>query len=670
MRRALAFALLMVPLVARAQDEDPLARAIRDATAKATGAIAKAVTPPPPGPLPRAITFSANSLARPLEALALLRAGGAAEKKVARELLDDWWHDCVERDQGCTNYELALAISAFEGLTVERLDDPHPTTTVTRYEAKPIPGDVKERLAMLTRTLLAGRHGTFEDRGCAWSYDTASWQRSESTKTTDRAAKTRERMLLRGRLLGAFDNSNAQFSVLALHDAARGGIAIPQDVVRLAAKHFLLCAERVHGPTGPEIAHWGYKESGYSPSMTFAGLSSLGIARDLGCKDDEIEKTIKAALPGVAGAVAQIPPPGRDPQSGFSTPYDLYSLEKALDTLDVKELDGKDWFAPLAHKVLDAQGADGLWGSGDVIDSSLYVLFLTRATVSRARLVDGRSTGAGATDSLGEVFIGRIRKTVDGIVLLHAYADASAGSIVLARQDAEEAIRAFEQEGHGREAALLGGLAALIRRGGDRKDNATRWAHDICGKNLPLEDLDAWDATVRHLHETGDVAALRQTLSEKAPLPVRAFAASELARIPCPDATPDVAGAAEALAGEPILETGAGARCARALGDALTALTQSVLPALPEKGPVAAADLKAVVEAARAKRRALLDERIDKAAAAYDAKDASWPSLKAGISDKVSLQRMLDRSLYRLLRAVTGELIPDDGGAWKTYLGG
>jgi hypothetical protein len=645
----------LAPNSARAQDDEALAKEIRAATEKATKGIVKALTPPPPGPLPKAITFGPNPQARPLEALALLRAGGEEERKFARTLLDDWYRDAVERDQSCTNYELALAISAYEGLTVERVKEEHPTT-VSRYEAKPLEKDVISRLELLTRTLVAGRHGTFAGSGCGWSYDVAAWQKGETVEKPTHETRARDRF--RNSEVGSFDNSNTQFSVLALHDAARAGIKIPADVVAQVGHHFLHSVDK--------DKRWGYRGGAACPSMTFAGLSSLGITRDLGFKDAELEKTIEKGLenvPAYASAYTDVPLRGGN---GFGFAYDIYSLEKALDTLEVKEIDGKDWFAPIARRVLRAQGKDNLWGGGDVVDSCFYVLFLTRATISKGRLVDGRGTGAAVRDPLGEVYLPKSKKTVDAIALVRAYAMAEGAD---ARIAADEAIRALEAEGHGREACLFGALAQVIRRGGDKKETGIRWTREVLGRIANPDELDLLDSQVRRLHETRDVAALTSALSGKTPIPVRAFAAVTLARIPYPAAAPAVITAVEALTSEPALDTVQGSRCARAFADSLASLTACVLPALPEKGAVSADALRAVARTAREKLVKGLDDKIDKAAVAYDKKDVAWPQLRGEVSGTDALARMVDRHMFRLLRAVTGELIPDDDAAWRSYVG-
>ena len=48
---------------------------------------------------------------------------------------------------------------------------------------------------------------------------------------------------------------------------------------------------------------------------------------------------------------------------------------------------------------------------------------------------------------------------------------------------------------------------------------------------------------------------------------------------------------------------------------------------------------------------------------------ASTWTIKPGVSSRAALRRMLEKKCFRLLRAVTGELIPDDGEAWRNFLG-
>src|SRR5579883_908665 len=237
----------LAPAGARADDDAALAKDIRVATDKATKAIREALTAKPAGALPKAITNTQNPQARPLEALALLRAGDDEDRKFARKILDEWYHDNVERDIPCTNYELAIAISAYEGLTVERVKDEHPTT-VSRYEAKPLEKDVISKLELLTKTLVAGRHSTYAGAGCGWSYDVAPWQHGETAEKT--VPETRGRILRRVPERSMYDNSNTQFSVLALHDAARAGITIPADVVAAVGHHFMKAADKEK--------RWGY----------------------------------------------------------------------------------------------------------------------------------------------------------------------------------------------------------------------------------------------------------------------------------------------------------------------------------------------------------------------------------------------------------------------------
>src|SRR4051812_37216470 len=104
---ALSATLVLGALSARGEDppkeeKRPLALRIREATRKATMAIA--AHKPDDGQI---------GDARTLAALALLRGGGRDERKKARELLDAWWEDVTKESFSPTsNYELALYIQA------------------------------------------------------------------------------------------------------------------------------------------------------------------------------------------------------------------------------------------------------------------------------------------------------------------------------------------------------------------------------------------------------------------------------------------------------------------------------------------------------------------------------------------------------------------------------
>lgn len=695
---ALALAFLLGVGLARADEpgESRLALRIRAATQTATKAIGKRFAAAEK--VPSAFNFvQSKSQVKTLVALTLTRAGGPAEKELAAKLLDEWWQDCLAgaATSQTGNYELALAISALEGLTVDRIEEAHPTT-VTRYEAKPIAKEVAARLEAATAALLRGRSITANGKGCAWSYPMAPIVEGETVSAVPSGGETTQTRARRPRapMPAAFDNSNTQFSVLALHDAARGGIKIPHEIAVEVAEHFLACEPALaRSPDGP--ARWGYVGMGlggapsFAPTnprttneqnagMYFAGLSSLAIARDLGVRTKDVTVAIERGLLGVKDFIQAFEKPfPQAHEGGGGTAYGLYSLEKALDTLELEKIDGRDWFPSLAERVLAAQDSEGLWGQGDVIDSCFCVLFLTRATISKKRLVDRRSTGAGASASPGEVYLPRSKKTVDALELASDYASAEGPATDRARAAFDEALHALAAEGHGREACLLGPLATLLT--GTHKDQAARWLRELAGRNVTAAEASTAGERFAALVAAEDPKLLAQAVHETSLLlPLRAFAASALVGKKGASASV-LLDVGDALASDPLLETPAGSRCARAIGFALTGILCADLGTLPDK--VSPDDLRRVVATAREKLAKGLDLHLDRALEARarrEADPAAWKSARTELRDLggPALDRLLARTedpakapaAFALLRDVTGELIPDDRDAWRSYL--
>ncbi|MBI3725363.1 hypothetical protein HY251_15630 [bacterium] len=688
LRGAVLLLFLASPLVVLADEprKDELAVRIRKATARAARALAVAQRPPE---------------ARTLVALALLRAGNHEDRQTARKILDQWWQQAWKTR--VSNYELALAISALEGLSLERIEPgPEDTSTLTRYDALPLEPEIKKRLGIAVRALVDGRVGT-DGEGCGWGYRTARFKDEEGngkTKPKDAEREDEDDDLL---VPSTSDNSNVQFSVLALHDAARAGVAIPDGVVQAVARHFLACKGTLPAKTAttvpppgeegtkpaPAAVRWGYRDAklGHSASMSLAGLSSLAIVRELGARNDQLALAIETGLVRMSELVLACGRPDTGAQrslpSGWGAPYNLYSLEKALDLLEVKEVDGKDWFAPLAESVLAAQGSDGLW-QHDAIDSSLYVLFLTRATVSKARIEDHRTSSGGSSPA--EVYIPAKKKIVDAVALLRGYAGATdVKASLAARADAGEALAALAAEGHGRDACLLGTLTELLAASSGKRETAQAWLKDLLGRDAKDQEVKAAAASARSLldaRETKKASLLRAAIADDSlALPLRAFAAHALSVLPCPEAAPDLATAAEKLADDRFLATGAGARCARAHGDALAALVRAKLPALPPKGAVSPEDLRALASGARDALKRALEDAVSHALAAHALREkdpAAWQRARDEVlaQGEPALRRLValaeDKgravSAYSVLRAVTGELIPDDGESWKAYL--
>jgi hypothetical protein len=648
----------------------PLPERIREANARATRALAARAEnlgltgKAQPSKQGQAPPFAERTLL----ALALARAGGRDERAVAKDLLDRWWADArADRLGASANYELALGVSALEGLSLERLDDDqaHPTT-VSRWEAAPIASDVLEKLAIATSVLLESRVVTASGKGCAWGYKVAPFPDRPRRSDPDAA-------LPEGLRSNVFDHSNTQFSVLALHDAARAGIDIPREIAHAIGEHYATRGFEMIDEGRP--LRWSYSQDGVaSYPMTFGALSALAVARELGVPDRRQRTATKRGLTGMETHARAL---AAGPVRGLA--YELYSLEKAFDLLDPGELDGTDWFSPLAENVLAAQDADGLWdGSAGygTADSAFFVLFLARATVSRERVVDRRATRA---DPLpGEVFLPD-GSLVDAVALVRAYAEHDSTRTRLA---ADGAIAALKAEGDGREACLLGPLADLLHASLGPRTQAARWLQDLAGRPLPETEAREGAATEERLEHAcvmRDPAPLRSAL-DAGPLPLRAHAARGLATLGRKDAIGAIASAAGRLAAdERLMASSAGGRTARAQADALAALLGVTLPALPARGPVAAPAFRAAIAAAHAAHVSLVEREVSEGLRAREAKDgprSDRARARLRALGQPALERLVELAgqeeqatlAFGLLRALTGELIPDDLTAWRAFV--
>lgn len=541
--------------------EKPLPARIREANLKATKAIAARWSKVKPGQT----TYEGH--ARTLVALALLRAGGPEERTTAKKLLDEWWLDAVAgrfgdpaNPNGYGTYVVALGISALEAQTLEAIEDD--TSTLTRYKKTPVPEDLKKRLEIATKALL---DSSFSE-AAGWGYQVRPFGKDG-----------------RGGGSTSCDLSNTQFAALALHDAARGGVKIPAETVDALVEYMLPSDDEAKnedaakGVAEPRKLRWSYITTGSvrpSNAMTFAALSMLAIARSLGAKDARVEPTITRGLVDVNKLVRTLGP-AVEGEHGWGSAYLLYSLEKALDLLEIELLDGKDWFAPIAERVLKAQGAKGLWGDGDLIDSCLYVLFLQRASFGASRL--GARTVVRATPES------------DALGALRSFGDTPNATT---RANAEAMLARLAASKDGREALALSSLVELSKKGATR-EVANKALRELCGKEPSGDELKVSIERLDKLRGPAPEAAdLRAAFEKTTLLPVRAYAAQR--------ASPDllVEGAA-ALHEEAILETKAGSRCAHALEAALRK-TKADLPALTED--VRPAELRHFVKVARERK--------------------------------------------------------------------
>ena len=199
-----------------------------------------------------------------------------------------------------------------------------------------------------------------------------------------------------------WDNSNTQFALLALWVAQRHGVAIDRSIA-LAEQHFrstqLLKDE---GPRGDNLSlegSWYYdlggrpfRNSSRWPTMTCAGL--LGLAEAHGITTDPKEKKQRpledpAIKKGLEMLAREIDRPN-DPRRDMPDYYFLWSLERVGVLFNLREIEGKDWYAwgckVLLPRQLKENGSwtlGGYYGSANnpALDTAFVLLFLKQANL-------------------------------------------------------------------------------------------------------------------------------------------------------------------------------------------------------------------------------------------------------------------------------------------------
>lgn len=179
---------------------------------------------------------------------------------------------------------------------------------------------------------------------------------------------------------GRGDNSNTQFALLGLWAAGRLGFHSSPSLEAID-EHFRSSID----PSG----RWGYTPGDFRRnSMTCAGLMGLVVAaarpelaerksakaRGTALSSD---KVFQRALRAVSEDARQI--------SGSSDIYYLWSLERVCVALDIRLLDGFDWYNAGARELLRRQLGDGGWPQeqwGRLPSSAFALLFLRKANLA------------------------------------------------------------------------------------------------------------------------------------------------------------------------------------------------------------------------------------------------------------------------------------------------
>ena len=402
-------------------------------------------------PIPMFHVEGAGSLGPTALALYTLRACGVeredADVKRGFQRLREVYDVLKRKRQGLDNYGVSLTVLALEAHYAAE----ETPAAGDRYGASPaarrMPEADLEWMRELVRWLLEA-----QTKGGAFSY----WSPAQGS---------------------VYDNSNAQFSLLALKAASRCGIAIPADAWRRSLEHFLGAQER-KGPPAGRFAPAGVDEPGYGPgdlrevardeargwgyrdhdpstgSMTAGGVSSLVICRSelLGTKgypeklDLRVEKGIRDGIAWLGAnfdLAANPGPPGAPALRELWHYYWLYGLERAGVLSGVAFTGRHDWYLEGALFLLDGQRDNGSWlgqaaldavpwqGAGpdaataNFLDTCFALLFLKRATFRVDRGAVATEAGMDSLDLEGAADLdgGAFRTLHDAVFLRFRRAD-------------------------------------------------------------------------------------------------------------------------------------------------------------------------------------------------------------------------------------------------------
>ncbi|MFK7821058.1 MAG: DUF4159 domain-containing protein [Planctomycetaceae bacterium] len=186
------------------------------------------------------------------------------------------------------------------------------------------------------------------------------------------------------------DQSNAQFGLLGLRDAATIGFPVDQQTWIKADRYWRGKQRRDGG--------WAYNGSGSTGSMTCAGIASLAITRrmlrnDLDVNPDGTVKCCQRPAPDdaldrgldwIGRRFSARSNPGRD--HGDWTLYYLYAMERAGRLTARRFVGPHDWYREGARHLAMLQRVDGDWTTSNrverkVVGASLGLLFLSKGLV-------------------------------------------------------------------------------------------------------------------------------------------------------------------------------------------------------------------------------------------------------------------------------------------------
>jgi len=188
---------------------------------------------------------------------------------------------------------------------------------------------------------------------------------------------------------GTGDNSNAQFALLALHEADKAGVRVRREVWAKAQQYWASCAN----PDGS----WGYTigNAAGSGSMTCAGIASIWITSEhIGtpdaraaaetvscCGGGSSPKVLERGLQWLGRRFSVVENPGTGGQTWLY--YYLYGLERVGRFTARRFIGESDWYLEGARMFVATQdGLTGAFRGGRIEDptvaTSFALLFLAK----------------------------------------------------------------------------------------------------------------------------------------------------------------------------------------------------------------------------------------------------------------------------------------------------
>ncbi len=259
------------------------------------------------------------------------------------------------------------------------------------------PGDVSKTYVVSLQTMVYALAARPEDRERI--QENVDWLLAARIKNND----VKERGWGYGGRDRAFDSSNTQYALLALHEAIRAGAKVDRGVMEDIQKFYL---ENQH--KGRNDGGWSYKPGiGSSLTMTTAGVCGLlitgmdaeagqqvlrpdGSAENCGVyKDNEpTAKGLKWIGDHFPAEVLSVDDAGRkfatviDNIAAIQAPfYGFYGIERTGRLTGQRFLQGHDWYRVGCQFLVGAQHADGSWaGAGidgnPIVATCFALLFL------------------------------------------------------------------------------------------------------------------------------------------------------------------------------------------------------------------------------------------------------------------------------------------------------